>query len=664
MLRGHSGVITVICAYTYDAIPYLASASDDGTARVWDPATGECLHTITGPVSRVPRVMRLSQDGTAQPAQFTGRVLGACGFTGDGGPRLALSGDDGTVTVWDPAAGTRLHTFRRSTNAGGAVCAVDLDGTTHLAVSDGDNIQVWNPLTSEIAHSLYMAYRPRGSYPDPNDMCTWTASGTTFLAAGLSTGAIQVWDLATGERLYVLLAAQRPVFSLCAFTRDGATLLASGSGDATIRIWDPATGECLSTLTGHEAGVKKPMDLGVTQVLPFAQDGTTHLASSGRDGTVRVWDLATGSGRTVAAHERYASVIGTLSVGGAPLLATAHISDAMGGAATIQLLDPAASAPAPGGDPVSAICVLPHGGPATAGAATRLATAGGEGIRIRNPATGTVTTTLAGHAPVPETICALDYQGTPRVAFVERTGGRSTVRVCDLATGATVSSYDWPDATINAICPYPFRGDPHLAIVSTRTTFGDGGKMTSDTTIRVWNPATGAIAQTFAGKNDYVTGACAFTLDGATALATIDAATYVRIWKPDRNEIHTLFGHRHRCIAVCAFTLDGTPMLASTSNDATVRIWDAAAAAGTQVLTGHQGRITGVCAFALGGTTLLATSGLDATVRIWNPATGAAGPVIPVQDPASAVAYADGLLLAGTSAGLLAFRVDPESLPR
>ncbi len=65
-----------------------------------------------------------------------------------------------------------------------------------------------------------------------------------------------------------------------AFSRDGQ-LLATGSHDGTVRLWNVASGKRLATLTGHE---------GKVHWVTFSPDGK-RLATAGEDKTMRVWDV-------------------------------------------------------------------------------------------------------------------------------------------------------------------------------------------------------------------------------------------------------------------------------------------------------------------------------------------------------------------------------------
>jgi WD40 repeat protein len=61
----------------------------------------------------------------------------------------------------------------------------------------------------------------------------------------------------------------------------GEGRVVSGSSDGTLKVWDLATGQNLRTLSGHDDAVRA---LAVT--------GEGRVVSASEDGTVKVWDLS------------------------------------------------------------------------------------------------------------------------------------------------------------------------------------------------------------------------------------------------------------------------------------------------------------------------------------------------------------------------------------
>jgi streptogramin lyase len=284
-LTGHAGWVRGV-TFSPDG-RLLATASTDKTARLWDPATGECVRTLTGHATGL-RGVAFSPDGRLLATASTGKTArlwdpatGEClrlltghaeavygvAFSPDG--RLfATASMDRTAKLWDPATGERLRTLTGHAEAVYGV-AFSPDGRL-LATASGDRTaKLWDPATGECLHTLTgHAAGLRGLAISPD--------GRLLATASIDKTA-RLWDPATGKLLRTLTGRIAVVCGV-AFSPDGR-LLATASTDSAAKLWDPATGDFLGILTGHAETV-----YGVA----FSPDSRL-LATASMDRTTQVW---------------------------------------------------------------------------------------------------------------------------------------------------------------------------------------------------------------------------------------------------------------------------------------------------------------------------------------------------------------------------------------
>ncbi|MFE2248610.1 nSTAND1 domain-containing NTPase [Streptomyces lavendulae] len=362
-----------------------------------------------------------------------------------------------------------------------------------------------------------------------------------------------------------------------AFSPDGHTL-ASSSADGTVRLWDAATGKPRRTLTGHAKGV---------EWVAFSPDGRT-LASGSDDGTVRLWDAATGTTlRTLKGHTDDVYTVAFSPDG--RTLATGN------GDNTVRLWDAATGKHrrtlAGHTDPVYMVAFSPDGRTLASGSSD-------ESVRLWDMATGKTRMTLTGHTDEVRSVAFSPDGHTLATGSTDQ-----TVRLWDTATGTSRQALN---GHFGAVYMVAFSPDGH--------TLATGS---ADHTVRLLDMATGTNRPALTGHKDWVN-SVTFSPDGRM-LATGSADTTVRLWEAATGRLlHTLTGHKNWIQSV-AFSPDGRT-LATADEDGTVRIWDTATARAKTATTGHADAVRSV-AFSPDGRTL-AIAGTDNTVRLWDMATG------------------------------------------
>ena len=285
-LDGHSDMVRAV-AFTPDG-KLLASASCDGTARLWDPSTGALRGILEGHSYNVaaafsPDVLLLAtgyDDGTVELWETsTGSSRGtleghdsfarAVAFSPDG-QLLASASNDGTVRLWGVL--TRAAHGTPSCHRRVSALAFSPNGQLLASASKDGMVKLWNSSTGAACRTLQ---------GDWSDFIAVAFSPVSQLLACASENKVRLWDPSTGDSHDIHMNNDEFDFvEALAFSLDGL-LLASAGFDNRIRLWDPSTGAARGTLEGHCDSIL---------AMAFSPDGQL-LASASGDKTVRIWDL-------------------------------------------------------------------------------------------------------------------------------------------------------------------------------------------------------------------------------------------------------------------------------------------------------------------------------------------------------------------------------------
>ena len=481
-------------------------------------------------------------------------LIGHNTFLSPDGSRVVVLHNDGTAQLWDADTGIMIAKLNRP--------AVIPEERPFTAFEKEVFAKSGLPLDG-----LRVIY-------NSNRTVHFCQNASVFLTIDPDHAA-RIWSARTGEEVAVLRGGEGRI-SFMSASHNGSRVATWGKDVAT--IWDARTRNVIS--------VCRTPAKTITSVQLSANG--SHALTESDDKIVRVWDVASGTGRVV-------------------------------------LTDLAAGTGA---------YLSPDG--------ARILTAGPAGGRLWNAVTGQEQATLQGHRGG-----VYGPAFSPDGTLIVTTGNDRTARVWDAHTGrerlvvkalrdihsprfradgAQLLAIEdgipkvWNVDAQTAAEAVDFTGGgtaPHTASFS-----ADGARIltfgTTDPTARVWDCKTAAELAAFRLPAKWGCGA-AVSPDGNRVVTFGGDKRYAHVWDVRTGtEVAEFRGHTGPVRSV-AFSPDGKRVV-SAAAEGTARVWDPATGTELLALKGHEAWVLSA-AYSPNGKSIV-TASADCTARVWNGATG------------------------------------------
>jgi len=604
------------------------TASADGTARLWDPATGKEVKRIVPPKVRVMAAGR-------EHNQVTG--VESAIFSPDG-TKILTGGSDGIARLWDAGSGEQilqLTTTWGTLLGGSATCvAFSPDGRQILTGTRDKTVQLWDAIRGSELRRFEGRIYPYDEMQSPYGEIAAVAFSPTGRVAltGSNDRTPRMWDTRTGQEFRWFQASPRTCGAI-AFSKDGGKV-ATGWG-SKVQIWDAASGRLILKVgdgrvildeTGKVIGNTEGT-LGSSSIA-FSPDGRFVLVGEDMGGA-GLWDATTG--KLIRRFKRNALYRWKSSIAfsknGLQLLTDGPF-----------LWDMTTGQP----NPNFSSSIETYESYPAALTPDGVILAARNQLYLCDPETGNVLLKFEAQPVLPEanpglppnpfhftTPIATPYSISSVVSAPERhlvltTAPGSGVRLWNTRTGKKTAEF-----------PYPSMEHFSDTERTNSSAFSPDGSQVlsagSDKIVRLWDATTGreirkfepfnvpppkGLREVFWDRDE--TDIVAFAPDGKQFATAGLYRGKVRIWdKNSGKEVRQI--QLSDTVEAVTFSPNGR-MIATGGWDGVLRFWDVDSGQRVRELRGHAGAIKSI-AFAPAGN-LLASSGDDGTVRLWRAAEG------------------------------------------
>ncbi len=264
----------------------ILTGSNDGTARLWESASGRLLLSFVGHKASVSCVA-FSADGQFvvtgsddETIRIWERHIGTLRFCLDkhtagitsiacstDGRELISGSNDRSVRIWDMHEGKQKTSWQAPMRIGALALAA---GRQWIVIASGDSVWIWDRKEDR---KYCLRSRPKTQIVD----LALSPDERTLAIGQLDPPVVHLWDCEQGIIRQTLTGHTDWLNSL-AFSPDGKWIL-TGANDETARLWDCESGRCHPVLMNH---------IGSVTSVAYAPDG--YLLTGSSDHKARLWD--------------------------------------------------------------------------------------------------------------------------------------------------------------------------------------------------------------------------------------------------------------------------------------------------------------------------------------------------------------------------------------